>query len=212
MRSSFSIGQTHDPGNQSSSINSREGVSVSPAQGRGEHSTFSAPGGQVTIADIVSRPIIQRRKRPIPQDPTKLVQLDDPVPPRRKRSSEASTTCMKDEAPTSQIESRARAGSEEASNSVEGGGDEDAGCLALQRGSRRKFKADEQVDDAQAKRIRNTLAARRHRLYKATQWKNMTEECDRLRARNAELEAQLGDPTESVRLTAENQVLALRVQ
>lgn len=220
------MGQPPEPsGNQSMSTNSGgEGISVSPAQGGGAGggeytSTSNVPGGgQVTIADIISRPVIERRKRPIPRDPTKLVQVNAPVPPRRKRSSETTTTSLKDEASTSQVEpprAGQHAGSDEASNSVEGGAEDEQDvdeALALQRGSRRKFKANEQVDDAQAKRIRNTLAARRHRLYKATQWKNMNDECGRLRARNAELESQAGNPTESARLTSENQALSLRVQ
>lgn len=172
-----------------------------------------APGseGPVTVADIVRRPIVERRKRPIPRDPSRLVQINAPIPPRRSKRvfTTRSVSEIHLEASTSQagVEGHSAA-SDGAANVAEA---HEAG-LALQRGSKRKYKSSEQVDDAEAKRIRNTLAARRHRLYKATQWKNMQEEQERLRARNAELEEQAAQRPDEAMLTAENRALLSRVR
>lgn len=172
-----------------------------------------APGseGPVTVADIVRRPIVERRKRPIPRDPSRLVQINAPIPPRRSKRvfTTRSASEIHPEASTSQagVEGHSAA-SDGAANVAEA---HEAG-LALQRGSKRKYKSSEQVDDAEAKRIRNTLAARRHRLYKATQWKNMQEEQERLRARNAELEEQAAQRPDEAMLTAENRALLSRVR
>lgn len=156
---------------KSGSASASTGGVIDAGTGGGSGTTLkrsrkSVTPGPVTVGDIVSRTIHERRKRPIPASPEKLVQLDAPIPPRRKMFKAPSTEEHKE------------------------GADADVG-IQLQRGSKRKYKASETVGDAEAKRIRNTLAARRHRLYKAAQWRDMQVQVEQLRARNEELEALL---------------------
>lgn len=133
---------------------------------RGRKGSCQSPAGPLTVGDIVTRTIHERRKRPIPKDPAKLTQLDAPIPPRRKMFK----------APPPGKNSKDDAANER-------------GGIQFQRGSKRKYKPDETVDELEAQRIRNTLAARRHRLHKAEQWRDMQAQLDFFRIRNQELEA-----------------------